>query len=316
MAIEEPFEASSDWCKNLFIPQQLATRIQTHESEKVPEDSIPKLIDFMLYLRSYFAVHSAVQSSRVYAMDEKAVWFHAVSNWTMNVVGSRTVSLASAGLEEQNVTVALTAAADGTKRLPFIIFKGKGKTADDKLLMARRDIQVAFSDNGWFNTGLTVDWLKRVLGTIAFGKRLLIWDSYRCHRSQPVTKQRRQQNADCVTVPGGCTGLIQGPDVSWNKPFKGSLQEQYNEWLCTGQKTYGRLLPEMFVPFPRPSWVAWLSRLTNTSFKCCGQVRGVSADYISCFKDGRPAASGRQRRAEAFETPLNPQAPARVLSIH
>ena len=320
-SLEEPFEASSGWCKNFFTRFQLATRVKTHQSAKLPADLIPKLTDFLLYLRSYFADHPTMQAGSVYAMDETAVWFDSVSARTVDFVGSRTVSLALTDHDKQNVTVALTAAADGTKRLPFVVFKGKGRTSEDKLLLARRDIQVAFSDNGWFNTDLTVDWLKRVVGAIAFGKRLLIWDSYRCHISDPVKRQRRQQNVDCAIIPGGCTGLIQGPDVCWNKPFKSSLREQYDEWLRTGDKTYTAagnvraitktVLCDMIVA----AWQSLSSDLIINSFVCCGQTRDVSPADISCFKDGRPAADGRGRLEELFALPPTSQAPADIAML-
>ena len=109
------FEASSGWCKNFFQRHQLATCVKTHQSQKLPADLIPKVIDFVLYLKSYFADHSTVQAGSILAMDETAVWFDATSNWTVDAVGSRTVSLASTGHDKQNVTVALTASADGNK---------------------------------------------------------------------------------------------------------------------------------------------------------------------------------------------------------
>ena len=43
----------------------------------------------------------------------------------------------------------------------------------------------------------------------------------------------KSNKIDCVIVPGGCTKYIQAPDVSWNKPFKVSCTEKYNEWLAT-----------------------------------------------------------------------------------
>ena len=182
--------------------------MKTRQRTKLPADLIPKLTDFLLNLLSYFADHPIMQAGSVYAMDETAVGFDSASSHTVDFVGSRTVSLASTDHDQRNVTVALTAAADGTQRFPFIVFKGKRRTSKDKLLLARRDIQVAFSDNGWFNSDLTVGWLKQVVGAITFGKRHFIWDSYRCHITDPVKKQRRQQNVDCTAIPGGCTGLI------------------------------------------------------------------------------------------------------------
>ena len=126
-------------------------------------------------------------------------------------------------------------------------------------------------------TDLTVDRLKRVQGVITLGKCLLIWDSYRCHISDPVKKQRKQQNLYSAILPGGCTGPSQGPDVSWNKPFK--LSEQYDEWLHTGEKTYTaagnvraimkRVLCDMIVT----AWQSRHSDLIINTLVCCGHAR-------------------------------------------
>ena len=305
------FRASSGWCNNFMTRFNLSTRLKTHQSQKTPEDLMPKLIDFLLYLRAYYHDHPSMELSDIIAMDETAVWFDSTSNRTVDVAGSRTVSLASTGHEKLNVTVALAAAASGDKKCPFIIFKGKGKTTEDRELKARRDIHVVFSDNGWFNDSLTIEWLQRVLGSLAFRQRLLIWDSYRCHLSEAVGDSRRRRKVDTAVIPGGCTGLIQAPDVSWNRPFKSHLRNQYDEWLLSGEKTYtaaGNLravskttLCDMVVK----AWESISSTLIVKSFQCCGLLPNPSIGDITCFKDGRPAAAGRDQLREAMEAPLS-----------
>ena len=306
----EQFSASAGWCANFFMRFRLTMRMKTHQSQRSPEDLIPTLTDFLLYLKKYFADHPAITKSSIFAMDETAVWFDSTGSRTVEVIGAQSVPLASTGHDKANVTVALCAAADGKKLLPYIIFKGKGKTAEDKELKARRDIVVSYSDNGWFNSDLTVDWLKRVMGTFAFVRRLLIWDSYRCHLCAAVKDTRRAQNIDCAVVPGGCTGLIQAPDVSWNKPFKGSIREQYDEWLATGEKTYTAagnmraMSKSKLCDVVVKAWQGVSAEVLTKSFECCGQVPGATADSVSCFKDGRPAASGREHLAERLALPV------------
>ena len=39
-------------------------------------------------------------------------------------------------------------------------------------------------------------------------------------------------------IPGGCIGLIQSADVSWNRPFKSKIRELYDDWLENGTHTY------------------------------------------------------------------------------
>ena len=88
------------------------------------------------------------------------------------------------------------------------------------------------SQNGWMNDDLTTDWLATVWGVFAFGWRLLFWDSYRCHISDATKKTLNLLQADQAVVPGGCTWLIQAPDVTWNGPFKAAYRALYEEWMA------------------------------------------------------------------------------------
>lgn len=99
---------------------------------------------------------------------------------------------------------------------------------------------MALSKNGWMNEGLTKDWcLKRCWGTLNFGRRLLIWDAYKCHIMDSVKGIVDQQtNSDVSVIPGGLTGQVQPADVSWNKPFKASYKDKYADWMTDGVKTY------------------------------------------------------------------------------
>lgn len=41
-----------------------------------------------------------------------------------------------------------------------------------------------------------------------------------------------------VVIPVGCTGLIQAPDIYWNKSFKARLKEYHTEWLVNDKVQY------------------------------------------------------------------------------
>ena len=92
----------------------------------------------------------------IWAFDETAVWFDSVGNTTMEKTGSKEVEKFTTGHDKQNITVGLCASSAGNKKLPYIAFRGKGDTAEDKHLKARKEIEVNYSDNGWFNTDLTL----------------------------------------------------------------------------------------------------------------------------------------------------------------
>ena len=133
------------------------------------------------------------------------------------------MSLLTTGHEKANITVILAACSDGKKKKPFLILKGKGKAQDMKQLKSRKDVNVGFNSTGWANDEVIEEWINCNFGTISFGKRLLIWDSFRGHISESTKKVLKQKKIDQALIPGGCTGLLQAPDVVWNKPFKVNL---------------------------------------------------------------------------------------------
>ena len=89
-----------------------------------------------------------------------------------------------------------------------------------KDLIDVRGAIIAMSDNGWMNNSITEDFLNKCVGKFSFNKRLLVWDSFRCHVSDSTKSVYNVLNIDSAIIPGGCTDLIQAPDVSWNRPFE------------------------------------------------------------------------------------------------
>ena len=74
-------------------------------------------------------------------------------------------------------TVVFVAMADGRKLKPFVVLKGVRPVTE---LMRVPGVEVAFSRNGQTNKVLTKDWVDRVWGSLNFGRRLLVWDAYKC----------------------------------------------------------------------------------------------------------------------------------------
>ena len=117
-----------------------------------------------------------------------------------------------------------------------MILQGKGRAKDIKDLKARRDINLGFSSNGWANDEIIEQWISCNFGTISFQKRLLIWDSFKAHISDHTKKVLKDKRIDQALIPGGCTGIIQAPDVVWNKPFKVRLEINHFSQDITSEK--------------------------------------------------------------------------------
>ena len=163
-------------------------------------------------------------------MDETACCMDMPSDTTVHFIGARSVSLKTSGHEKDHYTVVLTAKADGSKLKLFIVFKGKG-TRLIKNLSSIPGLVVRFSANGWLNDSLTIEYLRTVVGSLSFAKRLMIWDTYHCHVSQAVKLECSRLKLQTATIPGGCTKFIQAADVVWNASFKSNISAHYDTWL-------------------------------------------------------------------------------------
>ena len=184
--------------------------------------------------------------------------------------------------------------ADGWKLKPYMVFKGVRAIPE----LNTPGVVVALSKNGWMNEELTKDWLKRVWGSLNFGRRLLVWDAYMCHITADVRScVDKQTNTDVSVIPGGLTSHLQPADVSWNKPFKTAYKEKYSQWMATGPKTYtaaGNVRAPskaLCLQWAKECWEALPAKIIQKSSRACG----ISEDgEIHCLKEDGVAADTRE----------------------
>lgn len=80
-------------------------------------------------------------------------------------------------------------------------------------------------------------WIQQGLGPNCDDVRqILILDSYRPHTTPSMTERFDDLETDIITVPGGCTGLVQPINMHVNKVFKERLRRSWVEWYQTAQK--------------------------------------------------------------------------------
>ena len=294
-ATRDTFEGSRGWVDKFLKRNNLTIRKRTTASQKTPDQLIPKLVSFVLHIRA-LRLRFDYPLPSIGAMDETAVWVDMLAETTVESVGSKSVGIKTTGNQKSKFTICLTAKANGVKLSPFVVFKGKRA---DPELAKMPGIVVAYSANGWMNGTLTIQWLEKVWGLFAFGRRLLVWDSYRCHISDATKSEVRKLQTDMAVIPGGCTGLIQAPDVVWNSPFKAAYRELYEEWMLNGEKSYtkaGNMRPptrRLMCQWVKKAWDTCLtSEQIRSSFQSCGvtvSTDGSEDNLITCFKEGREA---------------------------
>ena len=320
---KELFSASAGWLDKFMQRNGLSLRRKTTTAQQEPNRAIDKLISYILQVCRLSRQHQ-YDPSCIIAMDETPVWDDMVSSMTIDRVGAQSVPLKTTGHEKVMVTICLAAKADGTKLKPFIVFRGgkrETKALDEEF---RSKCVVQTSTNAWMNEELTQVWVQRVLGSFSFNRRLLAWDSYECHMVKSVQEALAKNKVDHVLIPGGCMKYIQAPDVSWNKPFKALVSEQYDDWMANGLHHYteaGNMRPpsrKMIVEWVLEAWSQLAQDIVVKSFKVCAlnlAVDGSEDSMIHCFKKGQPCESGLDQLKAQLPVLDEPNQPNPFLDI-
>ena len=144
------------------------------------------------------------------------------------------------------------------------------------------------------NDALTLQWVKKIYGSFSFNKRMLVWNSFKCHISEEVKSIVEKQNSIMVVIPGGCTKFLQHLDVSINKPFKEIFREKYDAWYREGIFEYtkgGNVKAPAYekqIKWVLDAWETVKPDIIKKSFDCCG-ITIIEKSKISYIQPGKPA---------------------------
>ena len=219
-------------------------------------------------------------------MDETPIWADMPSTTTVDQRGVHTVPIRTNGHEKTQL-LCVAVKADGTKIIPYVVIPAKKVK---KELEPVSGVIVAASPNGWINDNLTSDWIKRVWTNYFFSKRMLVWDSFKCHISEDMKKQLQQYNTVMSVIPGGYTKYLQPLDVCINKPFEQYFRELYDEWFHKGEFEYtssGKIKAPSHLQQVKRIVQAWnkVSKdIIINSFDVCGKTTD-NASKISCLRN-------------------------------
>lgn len=296
----ENLKLSKGWLDGFCQRHRLVLRRRTTVCQKAPVDFVEKVCDFILYTRKLIK-DEGVHANAVYGMDETSVWLDPAASTTIAPVGVRDVSIRGVGHDKVRITVALTAKADGKKCLPFVLLNRK-RVIPEIADQFRGKLNLCWAGRVWMDDSLTETYLRQTIGPQLFQKRVLIWDSFRCHRSEKTKDVLHSLKVLTSIVPGGCTKFVQPADVSWNRPFKLRIQEMHDDWLGannlpqTAGGNYKPPSPAVYLTWVYEAWQAVSEEVIRNSFRHCGISLTSSAeddDSIHMFAAHGPCPQGR-----------------------
>lgn len=118
----EECSAANLWVRRFMQCKGFSLHRRTSICQKLAEEFEVKLVSFQRY-----AIRLRQEKNYMLGQigndDETPVWFDMPSSTTIAERGAKEVKLTSTGNGDSRFTVMLACMADGTKQLPFVIFK-------------------------------------------------------------------------------------------------------------------------------------------------------------------------------------------------
>ena len=91
-------------------------------------------------------------------------------------------------------------------------------------------------------TRISCDFGSRIAGShsaFCSGPMHLVLDAHRAQKTQEIQDVLEEEyNTSITYVPGGCTSLVQPVDVSFNKPFKSTVERQATQHMQENLDSY------------------------------------------------------------------------------
>ena len=140
--------------------------------------------------------------------------------------------------QKQSFTVMLCEHASEQKVYAFCVLKKSSGRIPNKVffkIVIPENIRVMVTKNGWMHVEMIKEWVWKIWGPEDIS-RLLILDLIPIHKSPKTAFVLKDVNTNLISIPLGCTHLLQPADVSLYKPFKAKLQENWANYLDKEEK--------------------------------------------------------------------------------
>jgi len=178
------------------------------------------------------------ERSQILNMDESAIYLDAPSNYTYAESGARRVKAVTSGNDRTRLSVAFTAAADGTK-LPLLAIIPR-KTPLQGL--SDLDIVCEYKSSSTFDDEMILKYIQRIVLPYKLNKGLnkvvLLLDSATCHQTKKVSDFCLENNVFLLFIPPRLTNLLQPADVVWFAPIKKAYKKKWNHWFIYDEHTF------------------------------------------------------------------------------
>lgn len=176
----------------------------------------------------------SIQPRRVFNADETGVPLNPKPPAVLAPKGSKNVYNIVDNNEKENVTVLITANAEGTIAPPMVLFAGKS-VPKDAARVAPANFSFGFSDNGWMTAKNFYEYMANVflpwLEKSKIERPIIFFiDGHSSHMTLPLSQFCDENKIVLVALFPNATHILQPFDVSFFRHFKVSWQKSFQDF--------------------------------------------------------------------------------------
>ena len=236
---EKSQEAQIYSVKYLVKVQGLVQCLDTHESQKAPEETQTEMLDFIEVIRPKLQLQCQ-NKAFILNMDQTPTLFTFNSKTMFEVVGARTFHVHKSTNDTKCATGAIIVTASGKMLLSLLLFKGakNGRIMKKEFPTFDNSMYDACQENAWMDERVMLMWAEKVHKPYVESAPegivpLLLLDSFHFHVMASVVNEIQELGVEVEHIPGGCKYLCQPVDIGINKPYKKHMRHQWEIWTIT-----------------------------------------------------------------------------------
>jgi len=204
--------------------------ITTSQSSQDPEMSQSEEQTIENFRNEYFQTirNFGIRPEDIFNMDQSSLFYETLPKKTIEIKGSKKVSVAAKGGQKKRATILSLINSLGEKFKQFVILKGTYNARIYEVVSQYNDDSNIFStqENAWTDTQQLEDWLNNIWWPIAQSNerpKLLIVDSYPIHTD--LKSELEKHNTTVLFIPKGLTKSLQPLDGLYHKAYKSFARE-------------------------------------------------------------------------------------------
>ena len=211
--------------------------------------------------------------------DQTGIHYVPVGSWTMEKQGAKRVEIVAVD-DKRQITAVFTGSLTGDFLPPQLIYKGTISRCLPSIDFPP-DWHITCSENHWSNESTMKAYIEKILLPYVSRKRkelklspdypaLVIFDKFTGQGTESLLELLEENHIHVVMVPANCTDRLQPLDVSFNKPAKNFLRQQFHTWYAEqisqqlGEKASAHAHPvDLRLSVVKPLGAQWMIKLYN-----------------------------------------------------